>query len=130
MWIWAFTKQSCINNSHLLITLKITVMKKAFFLTGSITTSVVIYSIVLWIHLFKTNWGTREELIELYLSYFPRFMRNVILLTLADISLCLISIFCFLILLNFTKSKIVKHISFLMLILNGIFISWLLLTLT
>ncbi|PGH39332.1 MAG: hypothetical protein CRN43_09725 [Candidatus Nephrothrix sp. EaCA] len=105
-------------------------MKKIFFTIGTLATSVAIYYVVLWIYLFHANTGTREELIELYLSYYPKLVRGTILLTFFDIMICSISVLCFLYVRKLDrKTTVMSCISYFLLIVNFIIIAWLFFTL-
>ncbi|PGH39690.1 MAG: hypothetical protein CRN43_07585 [Candidatus Nephrothrix sp. EaCA] len=110
-------------------------MTRIFFTIGTLITSVVIYYTALWIFLFYDNTGTREELIELFLSYYPKLVRGPILATIFEIILCLISIVCFFLCVlsvmmpGKKEAAWVTYGSLALLILNMLFIAWLLFTL-
>lgn len=97
-------------------------LKKKSILIGSLLTAFVVCKIILWavvVAIFiKTS--SHEELQEIYLSFFPEFMRNVFIGTLIDIFLCVISN----ILILWSDSKRV-FLRVMLVILNIILILWL-----
>ena len=95
------------------------------FIVGVLLTAVVCMDIYWWIANFDSS-KPFEEVKEIYLSRFPRALRNAVLTTLIEIAILSLAAFCFLKTKNYKNLKILSWVLFGF---DALIICWLLFTL-
>lgn len=89
------------------------------FCIGMLLFLLVLAAILLWIYIVTSRDGSFEAYKTQYLSFFPTVLRNAFLLTLINIIVLGIAIYCFIL-----SMKAFKYTALILAILAGILLMW------
>jgi len=99
-------------------------IKKLLFIIGLIILIFVIIDLVVWIKIATQEEKSFDEVVNEYMSLYPKFIVDSITLTLLHILLLLIAIGCFIFAIQKNSSSFFKKLCYVLIILSGILAFW------